>query len=204
MAETFIQVAPDSTGKKIRNRSRVIGADTVHEQAIYQVANDTWVAYANAVAFAQNKHHIALFNAAGSGKIVKVRKLFGVNLQTGAITGVAARFDVKRTTAQSGGTEITPVSMDTNDAALPAQIVVATGATITEGALLFPWMTVNEENTATQALTTSHFQQIANILMEGADVRDLTVREGQGLTVKQITSSTVGSFGWILVFTVEP
>lgn len=204
MPEGLVQVAPDSTGKKVRTRERVVGANTVQEQGIFQVSNDTWVAYANAIAFAANKHHISLFNAAGSGKILKARKLFAINLQTGAVTGIALRFDVKRITAASAGTLITPVSMDTADAALPAGVTVRTNGTITEGAVLFPWMTSSEEETAVVALSKTLFQQIANILLEGPEIREYTCREGEGLTVKQITSSTVGSFGWILVFTVEP
>jgi len=34
MAEDFVQVAPDSTGAKVRTRSRVIGANTVEEQYV--------------------------------------------------------------------------------------------------------------------------------------------------------------------------
>jgi hypothetical protein len=31
----------------------------------------------------------------------------------------------------------------------------------------------------------------------------LTFREGQGICIKQITSSTVGSYAWLAIFTVE-
>ena len=34
MAEAVVQVAPDSTGAKLRTRSRVVGANTVHEQYV--------------------------------------------------------------------------------------------------------------------------------------------------------------------------
>lgn len=203
MAEDIIQLPADSTGKKLRTRSRVIGANTIHEQAVFLASIDTWVAYADAVSFTANKHHITLFNASGSGKTVKVRKLFAVNLQTAAVTGVVCRFDIKRATAASAGTTITPVSFDTTNAALPSGVTVRTNGTVTEGSLLFPWLTTTDEETAVPALSKSTFQQMTNILIEGNEIQELTLREGEGMTVKQITSTTVGSYGWILVFTVE-
>jgi hypothetical protein len=194
---------PDSTGKRLRTRSRLVGGDTVHDQAVFLTAQETWFAYANAVVPAGNKHHLAIFNATGTGKVVKVRKLFAVNLQTAAVTGVVCRFDVMRITALSAGTAITPAPADTQNTALPGGITCKTAGTATEGPLLFPWVTTNEEESAVAALSKSVFQQAVNILMEGNEIMELTLREGEGMTVKQITASTVGSFGWIAVFTVE-
>ena len=202
MTEGIVQLPADSTGKKIRTRERTIGANTVQEEGVFIAAGESWVAYANAVAFAANKSHIAIFNAVGSGKVIKCKKLFVINI-TAAVTGIVVRFDINRATAASAGTTITPVSFDTINAALPAGITVRTGGTITDGSLLFPFMGLSEEETAVQALSKATFHQFMNILMEGNEIQELTLREGEGMTVKQITSSTVGSVGWILVFTVE-
>lgn len=202
MTEGIIQLPADSTGKKIRTRERTIGANTVQEEGVFIAAGETWVAYANAVAFAANKSHIAIFNATGSGKVVKCKKLFVVNL-TAAVTGIIVRFDINKASAASAGTTITPVAFDTDNAALPAGITVRTDGTITDGSTFFPYMGLSEEETAVQALSKATFTQFNNILMEGNEVQEITLRENQGLTVKQITSSTVGSVGWILVFTVE-
>ena len=202
MAETFIQLPPDSTGKKLRTRDRVIGANTVHEQAVYQSSLPTFYALADNVAFAANKHHIALMNAAGSGKVVSIRKLFHINLALTAITGVAIRFDVKRATAVSAGTAITPVSCDSDDT-LPSGITVATGATVTEGALLYPVTTQNDEITAANTAVANYLAMMINLQPEGPEIKELRLRPGEGMTVKQITSSTVGTFGWLVVFTVD-
>lgn len=202
MAETFIQLPPDSTGKKLRTRDRIIGANTVHEQAVYQSSLPTFYAFADNVAFAASKHHIALMNAAGSGKMVSVRKLFHINLALSAVTGVALRFDVKRATAVSSGTAITPVSCDTDDT-LPAGITLATGATVTEGALLYPVTTQNDEITAANTAVANYLASMMNLQPEGPEIKELRLRPGEGMTVKQITSSTVGTFGWLLVFTVD-
>ena len=129
MPETFIALPPDSTGKKLRTRSKVIGGQTVHEQAVYQTALPTFYILADAVAFAANKHHLSIMNTAGSGKLLSVKKLFHINLSLGAVTGVALRFDVKRATAVSGGTAITPQSCDTDDT-FPAGITINTNGTL--------------------------------------------------------------------------
>lgn len=203
MGESFVQLPQDGVGKKLRTRQRTIGANTVEEQGVFLSAAESFVAYADAVVPAGNKHHLSIFNGVGSGRVVKLRKLFCVNLQSAAISGGLVRFDVKKTTAQSAGTALTAQKVDSNNANLPAQILVATAATITEGALLFPYMTLTEEQAVTQPLTIAMFQQFQNVLLESPELQELTLREGEGMTVKQITAITAGSLGWIAAFTVE-
>jgi hypothetical protein len=202
MPESYFTLPPDSTGKQIRTRTKVILGQTVHEQAVYQTALPTFFAIADAVALAANKHHISVFNGAGSGKMVTVRKLFQINNQLAAVTGVALRFSMFRSTVQSAGTAITPVSADTDDT-LPAGITVATGATVTNGGLLFPYITTSDEMTAANTAVANYLSQYGNLMMESPEIKELRLRPGEGFTVQQITSSTVGSFAWIMVFTVD-
>lgn len=202
MPESFIQLPPDSTGKQLRTRTKVILGQTVHEQAVYQTALPTFFAIADVVALAANKHHVSIFNGAGSGKMVTIRKLFQINLSLSAVTGVALRFDIRRSTVQSAGTAITPVSADTDDT-LPAGITVATGATVTNGGLLFPFTTQSDELTASNAAVANYLTQYNNLMMESNEIKELRLRPGEGFTVQQITSSTVGSFAWLVAFTVD-
>lgn len=203
MPESYTQVPPNSTGNKLRTRTRVVGADTVHEQAVFTGAMPTYYALADAVALAANKHHISIFNASGSGSLVSIKKLFQINLSLSAVTGVALRFDMKRTTAQSAGTAITPASMDSNNPSLPAQITVNTNGTITESTLLYPFVTQSDEVTAANTAVANYLTQYGNLMLESMEMQEVRLREGQGFTVKQITSSTVGSFAWLMAFTVE-
>lgn len=202
MPESSIQLPPDSTGKKLRTRTKTILGQEVHEQAVYQTALPTFYAIADAVAFAANKHHISIFNGVGSGKMVAIRKLFHINLSLAAVTGVAVRFDARRSTAQSAGTAITPISCDTDDT-LPAGITVATGATVTNGSLLYPITTQNDEINAANTAIANYLMQLTNLQPEGPEIKELRLRPGEGFTVQQITSTTVGSFAWLVAFTVD-
>lgn len=204
MPDSFTQVPPNSTGNKMRTRSRVIGSDTVHEQAVFQGAMPTYYAVADAVAFAANKHMISLYNAAGSGKLVVLKKLYLINVQLTAVTGVAVRQDFKRFSAvHTGGTAVTPTACDTSNAALPAGVTVKTGATVTDLSLLFPLAFSNDEIGATQAFPSAQLQAGINWLPEGSEVQEVRLREGEGVTVKNITSTVVGSFSYMLVFTID-
>lgn len=204
MPESYIQVPPNSTGSKVRTRSRVIGANTVHEQAVYQAALPTYYALADAVTCALNKQVISILNDTGSGKVVALKKLFIINTQLSTVTGVALRSDVKRATAHSGGTVVTPASADSANPAIPAQITVRTAATsVTESTLLFPLTYTNDEVGATQAFPTAQLMAGLNWFPEGAEVQEVRLREGEGLTIKQITNSSVGQFAWLIVFTID-
>lgn len=203
MAESYTQLPPNSTGNKIRTRTKSIGGHTVHEQAVYQAALPTYYALADAVAFAANKHLISILNAAGSGKVVAIKKMFMINTQLASVTGVAVRADVKRMTAHSGGTAITPVSCDSDNPALPAEVTVRTNGTVTESSLLFPLTFTNDEAGATQAFPSTQLMAGLNWMPEGVETQETRLRPGEGLTVKQITSSTVGQFAWLIVFTVD-
>lgn len=204
MAESYTQVPPNSTGNKIRTRTKVINTHTVHEQAVYQAALPTYYALADAVTFAQNKHVISIMNESGSGKMLAIKKLFMVNTQLSSVTGVAVRADVKKITAHSGGTSITCQSCDSTNAALPAQITVRTAASsVTEGAILFPLTFTNDEAGATQAFPSTQLMAGLNWIPEGVEIQELRLREGEGITIKIITNSSVGQFAWFIVFTCD-
>jgi hypothetical protein len=81
MAEDFVQVAPDSTGAKVRTRSRVIGSNTIEEQYViiqeekivtYQGRAASFKIPGRAVA-AQNL--AAIHNATGSTVLVRVNRI---------------------------------------------------------------------------------------------------------------------------------
>lgn len=202
MASSFTQVPPDSTGDKLHMIERVRGSDTVLQQGVFIGEAPTYSAWANDVAAAASKHHTTIFNAAASGVVVQVHDVRFYNLGITAVTGVALRFDMLKASAASAGTTITPEKFDSGDANLPAGVTVRTNGTVTNGNRVMGFVTSGEEMAAT-LLARSH-EGVSLLPNINGKQKPFTLREGEGLTVQQITSSTIGTFGWLVIFSAEP
>lgn len=165
---------------------------------------ETWVATADAVAPAANKYMLTLLNGSGSGKVIKIVSLRLVPLTLTAVTGVGLRMEVKRISAHAAGTGVTPVALDTNNTALPAQITAYTNsASVVDVSLLWPY-TVNNDEIGLTSTTSTPALWLANLAIgsDGSTSQPITLREGQGLALKNITSSVVGTFAVVAIFTV--
>ena len=92
------------------------------------------------------------------------------------------------------------VPLDTNNAALPAQITARAlptgGATISA----FYWSQwVPGEETATSMAYITSFQ---NLLPIGVMTQRITLREGQGLLIKQGAVAATGNLAFLVMFTL--
>ena len=204
MAETFSQLSVDSTGNKMRENTRTINTNVVREQSSFQTARQTYLVIAEDCAFANAKQHISIYNGAGSGKVVRVSKLFMTNMLANVtVSGGIRRLDVKRATNFSGGSDLTPLKHDLSNNDIPAQILLKTGATVTEGSLLFPLIFPDDEMLLTQNSMAQQIFSGINWIPEGIEIQEVTLNEGEGITIKQVTNSTVGITTWIIVFTLE-
>lgn len=128
MAEDFVQVAPDSTGAKMRTRSRVIGANTIEEQYVIVQSeavpnNRVWLSTlripSRVVAAGATQNLFSIWSGiAGGGNSVSVRRLT-VEIDTAtAYAGLGPFLRLHRMSTQAatpGGTVITPVSQYSSD-----------------------------------------------------------------------------------------
>lgn len=206
MAESYIQLPADGAGKKIRTRTQTVNGQDVHEQAVYRPGIDTWSTW-NEGANAASKWHYTLVNTS-STTVVKIRKVFVINVQIAAVTGVVTRFDFWRLGSAANvttGTAVTPVSMDTANGAFPTGITVRHTATTgaTGNQLLFGYMTTSDEVGTVQTLSNATFQQSVNAMPESDTMQDLTLRQNEGFGIQQNGGSTVGTTGFLVVFTTE-
>jgi hypothetical protein len=153
-----------------------------------------------------------IYNASGSNRIIEVRGVWPIPRSDIAVAPtVAVEIGIYRTsTVGSGGSAftynggssasshvITP--WDTVNATLPAQITARSaptgGAAIS--ALWWPNYVLTEElNAAT------YMSALTNLLPVGTMNQRLTLNQGQGMLIKQGTVASVGSIGFLVLFTV--
>lgn len=158
--------------------------------------------------FGNAKHMLSIFNGAGSGRVLRIKRIWLLNNQTTAVTGVLTTFALRRTSAQSAGTSVVPTKHDTTSANLPAQVLSATGATVTNtgDSPVRTFMWSNDEPAASSG-TNDEFECLVplNCVWDSAtgdtDIEPITLRPGEGLTVQHTGSTTVGVVDIFIEFT---
>jgi len=111
------------------------------------------------VLFAQNKCMISVWNTDATVKL-KVYRAWVLNNQINPVTGVLTNLEIRKLTAHSGGTPLTPTPHDST-VSLPANISAATNASVTTTTLYrrILWSTDEPITTAT-AMSLDEFEII--------------------------------------------
>jgi hypothetical protein len=168
----------------------------------------TYRAVVAGATFAATKHMLSIFNGAGSGRVLRVKRIWQLNNQTAAVTGVLTTMEVRRISSQSGGTSQTPIKMDTASENMPAQVLTATGATagLTADAAYMRYMWSNDEPAAS-TLSSDETETIPLLscifdATGDTDVEALTLRAGEGVSVYHNGSTAVGICDIIIEFTM--
>lgn len=170
-----------------------------------QSTKKTFVLWAKDVAIGNNKSMVSLLNASGSGVVVRVEKLFLVNTQNSSVTGVNGSFSLFRMTGHSVGTTLTPQSHDTSDT-LNVSVTARTGGTIAgeSASELYRWKWGTDE-WSTGPADAENFdhamQSLIPLYLASPNEKQITIRPGEGLTLKQTVNSTSGTFDIGIVFT---
>lgn len=168
-------------------------------------------AYVPSQAVGASKVYFDIFNATGSGKILKIKSVRAIKNGSVAVTGTLSvqLFLTKTTAVGTGGTAATAdgssltamtiSEMDSASTALPAQVTGrlaptggATAGTVISERHVFP------EETNASGYDHPEFLNPALI-----DVQPLTLREGEGIRVVQGTVASVGNIGFEVVFEAE-
>lgn len=91
---------------------------------------NTWTALAQGVAFAATKNMLGVLN--GGARVLRIRRIWLLNVQTAAVTGVLCGGSVRRYSGAgiglSGSTPVTPVAHDSGNSAL-SSVTIGTAGT---------------------------------------------------------------------------
>lgn len=171
---------------------------------------DTWHASAQAVAYASAKYMIDIFNSASSAKTIKVYRIWMFNNGTASVTGVLTALQIKRSSAGSSGTTITPVAHNLGNTALDANTTCGTGRTVTSSSIFRQILYQNDEPTVTTLdmdalLTLVPFAELWNSGYGDSNVQPLTCRaaNAEGICLQQPGSNAVGTADVEMEFTSE-
>ena len=160
------------------------------------------------ISVANNKSMISVFNADATF-LAKIHEIYVINVQTSAVTGVTGVFELRRITSHSGGTLLTPTSMDTADT-LDSDITVRTGATVGGESASLMWRSLFSTDewgpgTADTESNDHIFQTMHPVFSRKTHggTKPLVLRQNEGVTVKFATNSSAGTFDILIVFTQE-
>lgn len=174
----------------------------------------TYLATATAVAWSTaNKVLLSLFNGSGSGRIVRIRRIWVLGNRVTTNTGILQQYSLyKLTTDTNTGTPttITPVKVDTNSENLPAAIVCRTANTVNGTATLLRRFYWSGDEASAGALTLDELQAVPslNCIWDvgygNPDVQPLTLREGEGISLYQAAlASSTGDVDITIEFTSD-
>lgn len=144
--------------------------------------------------------HFDLFNAVGSGVVVKI---YGVYIipTLAAVTGVGLTWEIaKSSSSGNAGTGLTIRSFDSSNVSVPAEVTArakpASGATLD-----FVWIYVN--GSSEETLPYASLASTLNLVPKTEDSQPIVLREGEGIKIDQTTSSSVGSTNIQVLMTIE-
>ena len=162
----------------------------------------TYYAVYDRIVPAANKYMATLFNTSATRKVV-VTHVWRLNWQVAAVTGILLEQYLARITARTAGTTVTIRTDDTADTLSAGITADHLSTSVTEDHIITRSFAVSEEMAlaATGLALALGFDETGQILYARRDgQRGLTLRQNQGLSVRNVTSSTVGTVSYVIEF----
>jgi hypothetical protein len=163
----------------------------------------TYSAWSTAIASTANLVYMHVFNAVGSGKIVKMRKVFLQPSQAIVTAPAPHTWRIAKTSAvgTTGNVAITIRPHDSLNPAVPAQVTAGRSYTAggTQAFTYFDVAVSTEETAAGNGLV-----GLVNILPNDGDmVSDYILREGEGLAVQVVTAAAAYTWSVLAIMSIE-
>lgn len=169
----------------------------------------TYTAAAIGVAFASAKSLLGVYNAHASRKL-RLYRVWQLNNQTTAVTGVMTSCALRRISNLTGGTAIVPAAHNTGNTSVDlANVTCASGGTAanTTDIIFRSWLWSGDEPVVSGA-TSDEFQCIVPLMCMwdstgDANLEPLTANTNEGYHVLQPGANTVGVSDIFMEFTID-
>jgi hypothetical protein len=191
LSESYIQLPPDSSGKKARAIYQQ-GLDVYEEVTASKPIEHENPVYAVAVSGSSvgaNKHHLSIWN--GSTSYIRILSIIVGMHSTATVSGYIMQYILQKASAVSGGTALTIVKLDPRDPDLPSGISAVTGATVTLKYAPLCIFCLNPEETG------------AYSWIQFIPPKPIVVAPNEGITIQQYATAGVGLFNAVIYFSVE-
>lgn len=167
---------------------------------------ETHRVFAKDITFSANKCLASIFNGTGSGAVIRVYRIFIYNNQHIAVTGVLTNIEIRKLSASSGGTTITPIKHDTANPTLNAAIICGTNQTVTPTDVFRRIVWSTDEPSGNTTMTIDEYETIHPLCCVwsqgyGDTTMDpIVIRENEGLGIIN-TGGRVGQCDLVIEFT---
>jgi hypothetical protein len=169
----------------------------------------TYTAASTLIAFASNKSMLGIYNSNATNK-VKIYRVWQLNNQTDSVTANVTSLALRRISAFSGGTAVTPVAHDTANTNydLTSVTCATNGAfTNTSDAAFRVWMWSDHQPSVTAA-TSDEFECIIPLMCiwdssGDTNLEPIVCNTSEGVHVVQAGTNAVGTTDIFMEFTVS-
>ena len=169
----------------------------------------TYTASALGVAFASNRSLLGIFNAHATRK-VKIYRVWVLNNQTAAVTGVITTMLLRKISALSGGTAVTPVPHDSGNTSVDlTSVTCATGGTATNTAdTAVRQILWSGDEPSVSSATSDELQCIVPLMCiwdstGDSNIEPFTLNTNEGMHIVQPDANAIGILDIIFEFTVN-
>jgi Tfp pilus assembly major pilin PilA len=165
----------------------------------------TYTLWSKNTVFAANKCMMSIFNESASPVVIKLYRMYVLNNQYVAVTGVLTNLEVRKLSASAGGTALTAAPHDTTNT-LNANVTCATNATVTPTDIYRRVLWSTDEPTANTTMTIDEFQCLLpfgcvwSMGYGESTVEPITLNAGEGVGLIN-TGAVVGQCDVIFEFT---
>ncbi len=167
----------------------------------------TFTASAVSVGVSNNRSMTSIVNSGVSSVVIKIHEIYLINTRNTAITGTVINFELRRIGSHTGGVVVTPIPIDSIDS-LAATVTCLSNAVVgSETDLLWRnvWSSDDWQTGTTDVESFDHVMQTLFPIYarKTNGTKPITLRAGDGISVKCATNTTSGTFDILVVFTQE-